>query len=66
MGWRGWTKRKPSARRVWNRLMVGERERVLEIARLHPELSPRLLAVKVTDEETLSNRRCTGSSGRTI
>lgn len=26
-------------------------ERVLAVARLHPELSPRLLAVKITDEE---------------
>jgi transposase InsO family protein len=53
-GLEGLTKRKPSARRVWNRLMVGESERVLEIARLHPELSPRLLAVKITDEEAFS------------
>jgi transposase InsO family protein len=53
-GLEGLTKRRPSALRVWNRLMVGERERVLEIARLHPELSPRLLAVKITDEEAFS------------
>jgi transposase-like protein len=38
-GLEGLTKRKPLARRVWNRLMVEERERVLEIARLHPGLS---------------------------
>jgi len=50
----GLTKRKPLVRRIWNRLMVGERERVLEIARLHPELSSRLLAVKMTDEEAFS------------
>ena len=53
-GLEGLTKRKPLARRAWNRLMVGERERVLEVARLHPELSPRLLAVKITDEEAFS------------
>jgi len=53
-GLEGLTKRKPLARRVWNRLMAGERERVLEIARLHPELSSRLLAVKMTDEEAFS------------
>ena len=53
-GLEGLRKRKPSARRVWNRLMVGERERVLEIARLHPELSSRLLSVKITDEEAFS------------
>ena len=53
-GLEGLTKRKPLARRVWNRLMVEERERVLEIARLHPELSSRLLSVKITDEEAFS------------
>jgi putative transposase len=37
--------------KIWNRLLAGERERVLEIGRHHPELSPRLLAVKITDEE---------------
>ena len=43
-----------SERRVWNRLSAGEMQKVLEIARLHPELSPRLLAVKITDEEDFS------------
>ena len=37
--------------KIWNQLLVAERERVLEVARHHPELSPRLLAVKITDEE---------------
>ena len=50
----GLIKMKPSARRIWNRLTAGETEKVLEIARLHPELSPRLLAVKITDEEAFS------------
>ena len=50
----GLIKMKPSARRIWNRLTAGETEKVLEIARLHPELSPRLLAVKITDEESFS------------
>jgi putative transposase len=53
-GLEGLTKRKPLARGVWNRLMVGEKEKVLDIARLHPELSSRLLAVKITDEEAFS------------
>jgi transposase InsO family protein len=35
-------------------LRVEEREKVLEIGRLHPELSSRLLAVKITDEEAFS------------
>jgi len=53
-GLAGLTKVKPSARRIWNRLTKEEGERVVTIARLHPELSPRLLAVKITDEETFS------------
>lgn len=47
----GLSKSKPCARRVWNKLTGDERAVVLKVARLHPELSPRLLAVKITDEE---------------
>ena len=50
----GLAKTKPQAKRVWNRLAEKEIFRVLEIARLHPELSSRLLAVKITDEEDFS------------
>jgi putative transposase len=39
---------------IWNRLGEDERERILAIAREHPELSCRLLAVKITDEEPFS------------
>ena len=53
-GLTGLAKSKPKARRVWNRLTDAERNRILEIARLHPELSSRLLAVKITDEEDFS------------
>lgn len=45
---------KPAARRIWNRLVEREVKKVLEVARLHPELSPRLLSVKITDEEDFS------------
>ena len=45
---------KPVARRIWNRLADIEIKKVLEVARLHPELSPRLLSVKITDEENFS------------
>jgi transposase InsO family protein len=45
---------KPVARRIWNRLFETEVKKVLEVARLHPELSPRLLSVKITDEENFS------------
>jgi transposase InsO family protein len=47
-------KSKPSARRIWNRLTEDEENKVLTIAKLHPELTPRLLAVKITDEELFS------------
>lgn len=50
----GLAKTKPQAKRVWNRLAEKEVSRVLEIARLHPELSQRLLAIKITDEEDFS------------
>lgn len=38
----------------WNQLIPEEEKRVLEIARDFPVLSPRLLAVKITDEEEFS------------
>ncbi|MBI2061912.1 MAG: transposase [Nitrospirae bacterium] len=41
----------PVARTIWNRITPKEELRVLEIARDLPELSPRLLSVKITDEE---------------
>ena len=41
-------------RRIWNRLTEDERRRVLEVALNNPELSCRLLAVKITDEEDFS------------
>ena len=53
-GIEGLIKSPTSAKRVWNRLTPQERELVLMIARKHPELSARLLAVKITDEEQFS------------
>ncbi len=47
-------KTKPSAQHIWNRLTDEEEKKVLVIARLHPELSPRLLAVHITDNEDFS------------
>lgn len=47
-------KKAPSQRKIWNKLEAGETQRVLEIALQTPELSPRLLACKITDEETFS------------
>ena len=42
-------KNKPTARRIWNRLTETEERFVLETAKAHPEMSPRLLAVEITD-----------------
>jgi transposase len=53
-GIKGLEKYKPGPICVWNRLLDDEREKVLKISREHPELSPRLLAVKITDEEEFS------------
>jgi transposase InsO family protein len=50
----GLEKTKPVASRIWNRLTPDEKAKVIEIARLHPELSSRLLSVKITDEEIFS------------
>lgn len=47
-------KTKPAAQRIWNRLSGDEERKILEIARLHPEDTPRLLAVKITDDEPFS------------
>jgi len=47
-------KSRTGPKRIWNRLEDNEREKVLEIARLHPELSSRLLSIKITDEEAFT------------
>jgi transposase InsO family protein len=53
-GIEGLTKSTTAAKQVWNRLTPPEKELVLTIARKHPELSARLLAIKITDEEQFS------------
>ena len=50
----GLRKQERSSRKIWNRLTEYERDKVLEIARGHPELSSRLLAIKITDREDFS------------
>ncbi len=50
---------KPQAKRIWNKLSGEEIKKVLDVARMHPELSARLLAVKITDEEKLSVSKST-------
>jgi len=45
---------KPVAKRIWNKLLPEEEARIVKIAKGHPELSPRLLAIKITDEEDFS------------
>ena len=53
-GMDGLSKRKPVAKRIWNKLTPEEENKVLAVAKYHPELSPRLLAFKITDEEDFS------------
>jgi transposase InsO family protein len=53
-GHKGLKRSSSARRRIWNRLLPEERDTVLEIAKGHPELSSRLLAVKITDEEEFS------------
>ena len=50
----GLGKTKPAARRIWNRLTTSEVNLVIEVALLHPELSPRLISIKITDDNGLS------------
>lgn len=50
----GLASKKRTSAYIWNRLSASERGRVLAIARNNPELSCRLLAVKITDEEDFS------------
>ncbi len=50
-GLQGLVKTPAARKRRWNRLTPAERDKIMELARLHPELSSRLLAVKITDEE---------------
>jgi putative transposase len=47
-------KLKPKAKHIWNRITPKEVEVVLAVAKAYPELSPRLLAVKITDEAEFS------------
>jgi transposase InsO family protein len=49
-GVEGLTKLKAGAKRIWNKLTDAETKEILKVARNHPELSPRLLSVKITDE----------------
>lgn len=45
----GLERRKVPRPRVWNRLLAWEEERIIDLALAHPELSPRILAVRLTD-----------------
>jgi transposase InsO family protein len=47
-------KQKTAAQRRWNRITKQEEDTILTVAKAHPELSPRLLSVKITDEEEFS------------
>lgn len=44
-------KEAPVAKRIWSRLLPEEEEQVIAAAKAQPELSPRLLALKIVDSE---------------
>jgi transposase InsO family protein len=48
-GLNGLMKRSTRPGKVWNRMLPEEEETILREAKLHPELTPRLIAVKITD-----------------
>lgn len=50
-GYDGLASRPPNANRFWNRIPDHEKEKVVEVALDYPELSPRELAWKITDNE---------------
>lgn len=54
MGIDGLKKSKMGTGKVWNRLSPAEKDRVIAVAKLNPELSARLIAVKITEEEDFS------------
>jgi len=43
--------RPPTRKRTWNQVLPGERDRILEIALLYPDWSPREISCYITDNE---------------
>ena len=50
-GINGLIKMSTSPGRVWNKILPDEEDVILQEAKLHPELTPRLIAVKITDNK---------------
>jgi len=50
-GLSGLVKKKTGPKQAWNKLPSSQTERVLQIAKSHPELSSRLLSIKIIEEE---------------
>ena len=48
-GMSGLKKMSTAPGKVWNRILPEEEEIILEVSKNHPELTPRLIAVKITD-----------------
>ena len=48
-GFAGLADAPPNPRRVWNRLLPKERAKILEVALLYPEWSPREVSLHVSD-----------------
>lgn len=39
----------PVSKRIWSRILPEEEQEIIAVAKAHPELSPRLLSLKITD-----------------
>jgi transposase InsO family protein len=50
----GLIKRERKPKRVWNKLLPKEEEEIIREAKKHTEMSPRILAIKITDTGTFS------------
>ena len=60
------TDKHPKPSRVWNRLPESKQTAVVDLALAEPELSPRELAVKYTDEAAYFVSESTGFSSRDL
>lgn len=50
-GINGLMKRSTRPGKVWNKMLPTEEDTILRVAKLHPELTPRLIAVEITDNK---------------
>lgn len=50
-GIKGLTKMSTAPKRIWNKILPEEEKIILRVAKNHPELTPRLIAVRITDND---------------